>query len=434
MPPRTITMLASLLLIVGNSYPARWNAQHHTAHTCAGEAPPAAAPLVVQVNNPWQQVNDSAFALGDGSYEAEDVFETLVFDGQLYLGMEADNSLGARLWRTRRGVTVAESQDDWEEIAADGAGNPFGSNQHEQNDHIDSLAAFQGQLYASTANRTGTTSGTLVYRLSDQPIGWTQVITAGFGESSNTNFKAMQVFAGHLCGGTSNDISGTQVWCSLDGTTWTQKNSNGFGESSNQAIWSSYVFNEALYVGVYNPIQTVGRLYRTTTLADVSAWEEVYSGPVSSRYVTLLGALDGHLYIATPTIGGVAVLRSATGSSGSWLRVSTPGLDGSSDNAGILTDGAAIYQQALYMAVSNTQRGVGIWRTTGSIQPNGFVDWEEMGNNGLGDLNNRDAQLIAFNDQLYAWASNYISGQQVRRAFFPPPPEQLYLPLLVSAR
>ena len=45
---------------------------------------------------PWVQVNDDAFGLDDPSgqtppYPSEDSFEVTIFNGQLYLGMEADN-------------------------------------------------------------------------------------------------------------------------------------------------------------------------------------------------------------------------------------------------------------------------------------------------------------------------------------------------------
>ncbi len=49
-----------------------------------------------------------------------------VYQDRLYLGMEADNSLGARLWRTKVGIAYPGDQADWEEVAADANGLPFG--------------------------------------------------------------------------------------------------------------------------------------------------------------------------------------------------------------------------------------------------------------------------------------------------------------------
>ena len=88
---------------------------------------------------PFKQVNDNAFGLGggaDGQFTSEEGFEAVVYNGQLYLGMEADNSLGARLWRSRLGIYAPNSQADWEEVAADQQGYPFGNHNLEQDDHI----------------------------------------------------------------------------------------------------------------------------------------------------------------------------------------------------------------------------------------------------------------------------------------------------------
>jgi hypothetical protein len=385
----------------------------------------------------WVQVNDSAFGLGDAAYSAEDVFEVLVFDNQLYVGMEADNSLGARLWRTRRGVAVPAGQADWEEIAADDAGLPFGNPNRAQNDHIDSLAAFQGRLYASTANRGTLTYGTLIYRASaSAPVTWTAVITPGFGDIHNTNFKDMQVFAGQLCGGTQNWATGAQVWCSPDGDTWHQINRSGFGDPGNRGIWSAHVFGGALYMGVnYDAAdgETAGRLYRTTSVTDTLAWTEVYSDTDGTVMIDLLGELDGFLYIASRSSRGIMILRSPSGDAGAWQQVSVNGLDEqnerTNENAGTITDGATVYQGRLYVAVFRLSLagGVEVWHTSGTQHADGLVDWDQVGSDGLGDANNVYARLIAFQGRLYAWTANYVSGQQVRRAFFP-----VYLPAITT--
>ena len=104
---------------------------------------------------PFAQVNDDAFGMDTGSstnYYSEEAFEVLVFNGQLYLGMEGDNIYGARIWRTKPGVQIATNQSNWEEIAADPQGYPFGIQNVVEADHIDSLAAFNGYMFASVAN------------------------------------------------------------------------------------------------------------------------------------------------------------------------------------------------------------------------------------------------------------------------------------------
>ena len=392
---------------------------------------------------PWTQVNDDAFGMGtgaDSSYAYEEGFEVLVFDNQLYVGMEADNSFGARLWRTKRGVVLPRSQADWEEVAADADGNPFGVPDRAQNDHIDSLAAFQGYLYVSTANRGSSTLGTRVFRSpTGDPGTWEDAIAAygpGFGDPDNTNFKDMQVFQGWLCGGTQNwdwanrnapDWNpGAQVWCTDDGTTWVQKNANGFGDPANIQVWSGYVYGDALYFGVQNyganpnsRADDVGVLMRTTDLSGTPVWTEVYRGDPGSYRVDILGDLDGFLYISVRSPDGIVILRSATGDPGTWSQVNAPGMNGDPANFGAVVDSATVYNGALYIGVANFNTGVQVWRTTGELRGGPLVDWVQVDGGGLGDPNNKYTELIPFHGYLYAWTSNYVTGQQVRRTKCP---------------
>ncbi|MFP4394588.1 MAG: hypothetical protein ACLFTI_04920 [Anaerolineales bacterium] len=381
----------------------------------------------------WVQVNDGAFGMdtgGDSNYSSEEGFEVVVFDRQLYVGMEADNDYGARIWRTKSGVRVAAAQADWEEVAADAEGLPFGNTLVIQNDHIDSLAVFEGVLYASTANGGPSTYGTLVYSsAAGASNSWTQVISSGFGDVHNTNFKDLQVFQGWLCGGTQNKQTGAQVWCTEDGATWVQKNHGGFGATVNDTrtfeIWSGYVYSDALYFGAQTEDDEDGgdrgTLYRATDLTPSQpTWTRLFTGPVKSRRVDILGDLDGFLYIATDGEGaGIHIYRSATGDAGTWSQVNATGMDDDANNAGAVVDGAAVYNGALYVAVTNLTTGVEVWRTTGVTQSGGLVDWTQVGADGLGDADNGYSELIPFNGYLYAWTSNYATGQQVRRANCP---------------
>jgi hypothetical protein len=395
----------------------------------------------------WLAVNNGAFGMGtggDSDYSNEEGFEVLAFKDQLYVGMEADNTYGARLWRTKSGLTVPTGQSDWEEVAADANGCPFGNCQSQenpppgsgvyllQNDHIDSLAEFGGYIYASTANGGSTTQGTLVYRSSTGDSGaWTQVNTAGFGDVNNTNFKDMQVFGGWLCGGTQNWETGAQVWCTSDGTTWTPKNHGGFGTSGNVTttveVWSGYVYNNALYFGAQDTgadrdhsSDDVANLFRTTDLSGTPTWTQVYAGTAGSYRLDILGELNSYLYISVRSSGGIVILRSSSGDAGSWTQVNTSGMDNNAHNIGTVVDGATVYNGALYVAVSNTSTGFELWRTTGTLQDGGpLVDWTQVGGSGLGDANNIYSELIPFNGYLYAWTSNYTSGQRVLRTKCP---------------
>jgi hypothetical protein len=60
-----------------------------------------------------------------------------------------------------------------------------------------------------------------------------------------------------------------------------------------------------------------------------------------------------------------------------------------------------------------------------------MVDWEQVGDDGLGDADNLYARLVSFRGHLYAWTGNYVNGQQVRRLVEPmPSPPAVYLPLV----
>jgi hypothetical protein len=384
----------------------------------------------------WVPVNEGAFGMGTGScpnYTSEEGFEVAVYEGQLYLGMEADNMWGARIWRTRPGVNIADTQTDWEEVAAVN-GEPFGDATTQdgiyRNDHIDSLVGFRGALYASTANGGSTTQGTMVYSSTTGASGtWVPVIEPGFGDVNNVNFKDMHVLDGWLCGGTQNGLTGTQVWCTQDGAAWVLKNDPGFGVPRLNEIWSGHVYDGALYFGAQQKDACLtsawqddtGYLYRTTSLdADQPTWTPVFTGPVGSYRIDVLGDLGGYLYIShRDPEEGIVILRSAGGDAGSWQVVNVPGMDGTGENMGTVVDGATTYNGALYVAVANLMSGAQVWRTTGRLDAQGRVDWEPVGGPGLDNGDNYYAELVVYKGYLYAWTSNYVTGQQVLRTACP---------------
>jgi len=388
----------------------------------------------------WIQVNDGAFGVSStanthvsGDYYAEDGFEVIVFNGQLYVGMEADDVYGAQIWRSKAGVSVVVTQMDWEEVAQVN-GLPFGNATAEvdingalklQNDHIDSLASFNGVLYASTANGGSTEQGALVYSSTTGAAGtWAPVVDAGFGFTQNVNFKDMQVFKGWLCGGTQNAVTGAQVWCTQDGGVWKQKNNGGFGVSLDDPdtleVWSGHVYSGALYFGTQraasSPDVYQGVLYQVENISSaVPTWTPVYTSPLNGYRIDILGDVGNYLYISfRDTVNGIVVLRSENGQTGTWVTVNTAGMDNNSDNTGTIVDGATVYNGMLYCAVTNIASGTQVWRTDGISQAGG-LQWSQVSPSGIGQSDNRTAELIAWNGYLYAWTSNYASGQEVRQ-------------------
>ncbi len=380
----------------------------------------------------WQPVNDPAFGMpsnfdSNGNpisttvpFNSEEGFEAATFNGQLYVGMEADNKFGARLWRTKAGVFIPAGQADWEEVAADALGRPFGNAVITQNDHIDSLAVFKGALYASTANRSGSYLGTRVYRsATGAPNSWTQVNTDGFGDVNNTNFKDMVVFnvggTEWLCGGTANGPLGAQVWCTTDGSAWVQKNVAGFGSVDNAMIASTGIFSGALYVGLVNGMG--GNVWRT---ADLATWTHVFTIPVEGARVEIIGALGDYLYISSGATDGtgstdphIRIYRSASGDFGTWDVVAKNIREGDAHNTRTVVDGATTYNGALYVSVMNATTGAELWRTTEGIT------WTQINPDGFGDADTFAAQMVTFNGYLYAWTSDYTHGQRVLRSACP---------------
>lgn len=388
----------------------------------------------------WIQVNHGAFGVASnahvyesGDFFTEDAFEVLVYKDQLYVGMEADDSIGAMIWRTKAGVSVAVTQTDWEEVAqVDGL--PFGNaNATEeasgllklQNDHIDSLASFRNAIYASTANGGSTEQGHLLYRSeTGNPGTWEPVIAPGFGYTKNVNFKDMQVFNGWLCGGTYNAETGAQVWCTLDGLTWTQKSYGGLGKTSDNpetmGVWSGHVYSGALYFGTQHAAALStgyqGVLYRTEDISTAAPlWTPVYTSPLHGYRIDILGDINHALYISyQDTDNGIVILRSPSGDEGTWAPVNITGMDGDKGNMSLVVDGATVYNGMLYCAVKNAVTGTEVWRTDG-VNFEGEVQWVQVGPSGLGNRKNLAAELAVWNGYLYAWAGNYFSGQEVRR-------------------
>jgi hypothetical protein len=374
----------------------------------------------------WTQVNDDAFGLNDPSgqsppYQSEDSFELSVFDGQLYVGMEADDLYGARVWRTRAGVTIPSSQSDWEQVVVDAFGDVY------NNDHIDSLQPFSSHLYASTAQKDADRDGTEVWRSSSGDAGtWTQVNDDGFGDPRNENFKDMIPFtAGStvwLCGGTMNTDLGGQVWCT-DGTlqgdgpklNWVQKNLDGFGDAKYIKIWSTGVMDGHLYVGTQclSSEACPGAVWRTDGTADGTRWQwaRVFEATVNSR-VDIVGVHDGYVYVGFFGNNGTEIWRSNSGAADTWSQVNNDGF-GDAGNGRITVDAGTVYNDALYVATFNQATGAEVWRTA-----NGTV-WAQVNQDGFGNPNTMGAELMSFNGHLYAWAINYHTGQKVLRSKCP---------------
>jgi len=68
---------------------------------------------------------------------------------------------------------------------------------------------------------------------------WTKVGGDGLGSPiNNTRINSMAIYDGDLYAGTANFDRGCQVWKSTDGINWTRVGTQGFGDSNNTvASW-----------------------------------------------------------------------------------------------------------------------------------------------------------------------------------------------------
>ncbi|GAB4530508.1 MAG: hypothetical protein Fur0018_17850 [Anaerolineales bacterium] len=358
----------------------------------------------------------------DDSYAGEEGFAALVFNGQLYLGMEADNTLGARLWRTRQGIARPQQLSDWEEVIADLAGRPFGLSDIAQNDHVDSLAVFHDQLYVTTANRSLYRSGFRVFRSpSGNPGSWRpadEELGAGFGDLNNENLKGLTVFGEWLCGGTWNETAGAAVWCTRDGRHWRRKSPPGVGAQPMHIAWTLLAHQGALYVAGQSlgnpddPFDDRALVYRTRSLDGSLPWELVLDGGNASGRALLLGVFQHEIYLTTRSPAGVRVWRSESGAPASWQASSLPGMNRDRYNMDTIAGGGQVLGAYLYLSVYNPHSGVQLWRT-----PDGRPDtWKSVAPPGLNDYRNFAAVLVDFRNTLYAWTSNPVLGQQILRA------------------
>ncbi len=221
----------------------------------------------------WQQSNINGF----GTPYNRRMSALEVFNGHLYAGIDE-----FRQWRHCLAYNQRRYMDT-SKLAW--FLQPF----HKTNAAIIDLAAFNGQLYAST--------------------GW-----GGFPG---------------------------QLWRSSDGLGWQQVISNTFGTGSLNAVAPLAIFNNRLYAGTCG--SEPAQIWRSDT-GDTLSWMNVVTngnGSPNSTCVTGFMTFGANLYAAVENeTDGMQIWRSSTGDSGTWNRVNTNGF-GSANNS--QTGGFAVF-------------------------------------------------------------------------------------------
>jgi uncharacterized repeat protein (TIGR01451 family) len=282
--------------------------------------------------------------------------------------------------------------------------------------------------------------------------------TAGF-RSYCIGTRGMIVFANLLWVGTSNPITGAQIWVT-NGTHWKRANVPGFGPNENETSSSRgmAVFNGSLYVGTENEVDGAGvfRYNGSTDFTEIgnalniTRWERVnelgFGEPgvnfAVGELITFSASPD-YLYAGTWNatgpllvdglvkrdfgfLAGCQVWRTNGTVNASdpprllWEKVVDSGFSsegGSPLNGAIMS--SAIFNGSLYMGTQNFVSGAEIWRTA-----NG-TGWERVANFGFFNLTNFDFRgfgngymwcMINFSDQLFVGTLNPILGCQVWRS------------------
>ena len=146
---------------------------------------------------------------------------------------------GGEIWRSTDGTS-------WVRLAGTGFGNAA-------NTQVFPYFLLDGYVYAATANAA---TGMEIWR-SDDDWNWVGVVAAGagvgsgFGDANNKSpsSRTPSVFGSYLYVGTTNTVTGGELWRTSDGIAWAQTNTNGFGDANNKSIPAMAVFSGKLYCG-----------------------------------------------------------------------------------------------------------------------------------------------------------------------------------------
>lgn len=272
-----------------------------------------------------------------------------------------DNALYVGAGNLASGAEIYRESGSWEQVVSGGFGDS-------SNVGVDRFVEFDEDLYASTWNDDGSggSNGGQIWRSSTGDSGsWVRVVNNGFNDPTNGEIMSLAPFDGYLCAGTwSYDTAahGAEIWRSSSGDsgTWTRVVSDTlFGDSDNYAILSFEVFDSQLYAATANEGDSGGELWRTS---DGLVWTPANSGGFGNAdniHVVSLDVFDGKLY------------------AGTW----------------------------------NNETGGEIWRSGDG------TTWEQVTSGGFGILDNRDiASLVSHDGDLHAIVGNFDTGPEVWRS------------------
>ncbi len=282
----------------------------------------------------------------------------------------------------------------------------------QNNDTITSFGSFRGYQYLGTSNAV---TGGEVWRSLDG-ITWAQVGDDGFGSFNNSIVRSMSGFNGYLYAGTENAL-GCQMWRTADGTTWVQSGSDGFGSADNREFPAMIHWGDNLYAGTWNEITAGAQLWYTS---DGVTWLQLVGDAASAGAASGFGdanntgfcsmaSFGDYLYVGTyRTLGdtaGTEVWRSSDGES--WTGVVT---DGFGDGDNYQTAALTVFNGYLYAGLLHDGGPGQVWRSADG------TTWTEVVSDGFGvAANSGIMDLFVLGQNLCAGTDN-DNGTQLYRS------------------
>jgi hypothetical protein len=234
---------------------------------------------------------------------------------------------------------------------------------------------------------------------------------AGFGDSHNAQVNSMATFNGYVYAATYNsgaNPTGTQVWRSPDGVSWTQTGTDVFSPSVAGSVTLT-TFNNKLYAfvglgiaaGVVVFESSDGVTWGAPKKIDVAGDHQTFPYPlVATTY-------NGYIYIGFENDADEAVVYSSNDGV-TWTLKNVPDF-GVATNTFI--EAMAVEGNNLYVGVRNDTTGAQVWTYDGA-------NWAQNNTSGFDGINNHNRAvggLVVFNNMLYATTEN-ADGAQVWRS------------------
>lgn len=303
-----------------------------------------------------------------------------------------------------RGLT----QNDFKYLAQGGFGDSA-------NSYAWSVTSFKGDLYVGT-NR---------HHL------WSVL------EGMSTMFSSLPVSPLELIDGPASDVWGDRAWADdFRGEIWRYRNGkwsmvyqakvlqgilpiasnpalppaptiNGYYPESygyrNMEVYKGHIY--AIGIGTWYPNMPLARILRSSK-GDPGSWTDVSGIIATATNPRGLINYKGKLFISA-SLPGTALAGAGVGlvycfdptSPDLWKQVSDPGFG---NNKNVEVPELAVFNGCLYASTVNHTTGFEVWKTDGSVLPNGKYIWKCVIKEGFGDTWNQwGMTMMPFNGYLY---------------------------------